>query len=266
MNFSTAPCWRRLPFSRKFPSSRAAFTLIELLVVIAIIAILAAILFPAFAKARESARRASCSSNMKQLGLALMQYTQEYDERYPAGLPTTIQRKGIGWAGEIYPYVKSTQVYACPSATNGGTSTAAGASSISYALNTFIADHSLASIDDTARYVMLSETDNKMSVFLSRPDEAGGYKSPADFGSDLVTQTDTAVDECCFASPSYLIQATGKYLDMTGSTNASADNKPRHFDGANFLLADGHVKFYRGASVTMSAANASQGAISYFRP
>ncbi len=92
------------------------FTLIELLVVIAIIAILAAILFPVFQKVRENARRASCQSNLKQLGLAFVQYTQDYDEKYPGKsdiFPTTTNYPN-GWANLIYPYVKSTGVYACP--------------------------------------------------------------------------------------------------------------------------------------------------------
>src|SRR5687767_6194063 len=69
--------------ARNVPFRKSGFTLIELLVVIAIIAILAAILFPVFARARENARRASCQSNLKQVGLGFVQYTQDYDERYP---------------------------------------------------------------------------------------------------------------------------------------------------------------------------------------
>ncbi len=87
-----------------------AFTLIELLVVIAIIAILAAILFPVFARARENARRASCQSNLKQIMLGYMQYTQDYDEKVPAAYYYT-----TGWYNTMYPYIKSTQIYKCPS-------------------------------------------------------------------------------------------------------------------------------------------------------
>src|SRR6186997_2010986 len=87
---------------------RHGFTLIELLVVIAIIALLAAILFPVFARARENARRASCSSNLKQIGLGMLQYTQDYDEHFP------MQAAAAFWPS-LTPYIKSDQIYKCPS-------------------------------------------------------------------------------------------------------------------------------------------------------
>jgi prepilin-type N-terminal cleavage/methylation domain-containing protein/prepilin-type processing-associated H-X9-DG protein len=119
------------------------FTLIELLVVIAIIAILAAILFPVFAQARESARTISCLSNQKQIGLAVVQYLQDYDERFPwsnldlrsgncgangCGYPQFNRRDlpwvnlrcvAWGWDKLIYPYVKNVQAYKCTSASDG---------------------------------------------------------------------------------------------------------------------------------------------------
>jgi prepilin-type N-terminal cleavage/methylation domain-containing protein/prepilin-type processing-associated H-X9-DG protein len=135
---------RKLSSVCRTTGSSNGFTLIELLVVIAIIAILASILFPVFARARENARRSSCMSNLKQIGLGFMQYTQDYDERYPMAAyhplgvgsndPTVIQTdpsmpgahytvrqnswpagKYITWMDIIYPYVKSVQLFKCPS-------------------------------------------------------------------------------------------------------------------------------------------------------
>src|SRR5438093_13107743 len=86
---------------------RRAFTLIELLVVIAIIAILAAILFPVFAQAREKARTATCSSNLKQIGIAVVMYAQDYDETYPPANYGPMASAGQHWYGLVDPYVKA---------------------------------------------------------------------------------------------------------------------------------------------------------------
>lgn len=105
--------------------TRKGFTLIELLVVIAIIAILAAILFPVFAKAREKARQTSCASNLKQLALSVIKYSQDYDERYPMSYPLTgpegTRTTSCGgdpaywWMDALEPYVRNEQVFHCPS-------------------------------------------------------------------------------------------------------------------------------------------------------
>ncbi len=96
---------------------RTGFTLIELLVVIAIIAILAAILFPVFAQARDKARSTQCLSNLKQIGLAMLQYTQDYDERFPPSrfANATDGNRNTPWSVTVFPYVKNVGVFRCPS-------------------------------------------------------------------------------------------------------------------------------------------------------
>jgi prepilin-type N-terminal cleavage/methylation domain-containing protein/prepilin-type processing-associated H-X9-DG protein len=132
---------------------RAGFTLIELLVVIAIIAILAAILFPVFARAREKARQTSCTSNLKQLGLALDMYCQDYDECTP------IAFSGIGWwtgtwKERIYPYVKNYQLFNCPSLKTVDPPTGFGI----YGINAYIGENGVG-------YVSLSQIAKPAETF-----------------------------------------------------------------------------------------------------
>ncbi len=100
------------------------FTLIELLVVIAIIAILAAILFPVFARAREKARQNSCLSNVKQLTLGVIMYANDYDEYMPYSISSWFSAPS--WRSAIYPYVKNLQIFQCPSRPNAGIAAGGG--------------------------------------------------------------------------------------------------------------------------------------------
>jgi prepilin-type N-terminal cleavage/methylation domain-containing protein/prepilin-type processing-associated H-X9-DG protein len=251
------------------------FTLIELLVVIAIIAILAAILFPVFAKVREKARQTSCTSNMKQLGLAFVQYSQDNDETNPPGLynTTPIIPIGAGWAGSIYPYVKSTGVYKCPDDSNSqitdpNVNTVVDYP-VSYAMNLNLAGGgaggTIAAQQAPASTVLLCEVTGAASPYSSSNTEgvftAGtAYPiSPAVDGLDVNVGTapadminaSTGVRYGTGTSNYYLRYQTGLMGGLPATTTTDYTQATGlHTDGSNFLAADGHVKWLRGAAVS----------------
>ena len=149
--------------------TRRAFTLIELLVVIAIVAILAAILFPVFAQAREKARQASCQSNVKQIALGMIMYIQDYDEWFPEN---TWQPDGVQWrqcmttAHRIYPYVKNSALFICPSRDEvGPCGTQVGSPypyipRCSYGFNSWLNSQRQAAVDFPAERFMVMDAQN----------------------------------------------------------------------------------------------------------
>jgi prepilin-type N-terminal cleavage/methylation domain-containing protein/prepilin-type processing-associated H-X9-DG protein len=144
---------------------RSGFTLIELLVVIAIIAILAAILFPVFARAREKARQASCQSNLKQLATAALMYAQDYDERIPASFMYSPAYPNLRWWPElVYPYVKNSQLFLCPSADPFGMWNPGGytfnVNAGNYTITDWLGGIKMADIQDVAGTFMYVETNS----------------------------------------------------------------------------------------------------------
>jgi prepilin-type N-terminal cleavage/methylation domain-containing protein/prepilin-type processing-associated H-X9-DG protein len=216
---------------------RFGFTLIELLVVIAIIAILAAILFPVFAKVREKARQTSCASNMKQLGLAFAQYTEDYDE-------TMMSLPLGGWAGRTYPYVKSKQVFICPDDSQA---------SISYMVNYYLTVnftnfHSISTWNAPANTVMLAETQNcNVPSDVSNSTESQSSVMYPDVGGPSGS---TGPGAGCLGAAGVLGQRpfTGGIPSYVATLNG------RHTDGSNFLLCDGHVKWLRASAVSDGAS------------
>lgn len=139
---------------------RRGFTLIELLVVIAIIAILAAILFPVFAKAREKARQSSCLSNLKQIGVAAMAYAQDYDELFNPG-DFLVDGADNWWPHVLYPYIKNTQIYRCPSghySALGGIALGGATINCSYGWNNYLNYRAMAQVAAPADVVYVVDT------------------------------------------------------------------------------------------------------------
>lgn len=208
---------------------RKGFTLIELLVVIAIIAILAAILFPVFAKAREKARQSSCLSNVKQIMLAVMQYAQDYDEITPLGYAGPVTP---GWNdpnGRLMPYMKNTQILTCPSM--------AGQTTLAYGMHSqwFSAGVSLGSVPSPAGTVYLTE---------------GGVPTAATAasGPDSWVWSTTCHWQVNFPYNYNSLTVNGAYND-TSQTYYPRRPWPTHNGGGNCGFLDGHVKWIKTQSL-----------------
>lgn len=246
-------------------SSRRAFTLIELLVVIAIIAILAAILFPVFAKAREKARQTSCASNLKQIGLGISQYCQDYDERFPSatfaiernpgsGLPASSpgtpstngwyfdDASGSGrysaynlysWMDRIFPYVKSVKIFECPSDPSW---TGAPYPDYGYSGN-------------------ISGGVGAFTGNCPPPTSLGEIKRPADVC--LVGDWGGWLG----AYPSWDgVNSTGwVYPYQDACVGSMFEKSCIHSEGANMAFADGHVKWLKRGSSAITTAKSWDG-------
>ncbi|MGD9519567.1 MAG: DUF1559 domain-containing protein [Armatimonadota bacterium] len=205
---------------------KRGFTLIELLVVIAIIAILAAILFPVFAKAREKARQASCTSNVKQISLGMLMYVQDYDERFMNGHYSFLQLNGtLFWFERILPYVKNTQIFLCPSAAppdtsfhNWGTPPNFVGKPVKYGVTSAVVARNATTTYGLAEFTHPSETVMVGDSYHQYPNGAAQY---------------AAANEC-------------RGTPGCGCASGSHPADPayaRHNGGSNLGFVDGHVKW-----------------------
>lgn len=228
------------------------FTLIELLVVIAIIAILAAILFPVFAQAREKARGIACLSNLKQLGTATTMYVQDYDETFPMAFGYSINQGGwtsgftrpvppdafpdpdvwrCSYSNAIQPYVKNYGVYACPSSTiqNGGYAAISPAVKISYTYNGLLQSYPLAGVASPSGLILLHSGRGR------------SYRLNGDLVQPALACSNAA-DLTCVYKPA----VAGCSSAVNGQTSGfftSLDGMGIHGRGQNVAYTDGHAKY-----------------------
>ena len=216
---------------------------------IAIIAILAAILFPVFARARENARRSSCMSNLKQLGLGMLQYTQDYDEFLPSGVRGPGAYAGMGWSGQILPYVKSTQVFLCPS-DSGRPGVPAGVNqeyySYRYNMGLVLPGNGAASVAFALK-PLSAYTATSRTVLLY---EANGNPFEMD-GDEINSATGNGQEVTSTGG----IVPTGATMRPNGAASRIPDQAiRRHLEGSNFLAADGHAKWYQPDQISYGYA------------
>lgn len=231
---------RRTPLRPAAASSRG-FTLIELLVVIAIIAILAAILFPVFAQAREQARKTACLSNMKQIGLAATQYMQDYDGRLhemlvggATGMAGKVGEPSM-WTGCLQPYIKSGQVFACPSRTEDRPV------DLSYRispLNTKGLEYPSIGMNPFLGFYFNYYTEKTAAPNYPRPVSDSLVKYPA-LTVAYVDSFDRAVGG----------SARGYWAGVYNGIGTRFGISDRHMGGTNVTFLDGHAKWYKATRI-----------------
>lgn len=265
---------------------RKGFTLIELLVVIAILGLLAAILFPVFAHVRENGRRTVCLSNLHQLGLAIQMYAHDNEDTLPSGThgggtitidPPPVRQEpggnGMGWAGEVYPYVKAAVAFACPDDTPvpsvtahlregcDGVKISPAGVPVSYGYNSLLiagplrVEGKLSRLSQPSDTVLLFEISGD-TVDIFQPDEGAsrGFTLFSTSGDSRTLGSAVSKSDRDGTMSALMIRgvlyATGRFAGVSrppGDPDGYGDTLPnpagRHSGGSNFLLADGHVKW-----------------------
>jgi prepilin-type N-terminal cleavage/methylation domain-containing protein len=211
----------RHSISPRCERARRGFTLIELLVVIAIIAVLAAMLFPAFSQAREGARRIVCVSNMRQIGMGLQMYAQDHNETLPDASSADVTNfaensaSGASVLATLAPYIGSTQIFVCPSArVAGGSDAPTTASDSNYMANGVVAGKRLASLPTPDSLIYMQENLERSNIARLRPMRSG-------------------------------TQFTQWHQTQSGREQFSN----LHLEGGVLLFGDGHVKWRKTASL-----------------
>jgi prepilin-type N-terminal cleavage/methylation domain-containing protein/prepilin-type processing-associated H-X9-DG protein len=253
---------------------RAGFTLIELLVVIAIIAILAAILFPVFAQARQKARQTACLSNMKQIGLAIMQYNTDYDETYPVGNYTFGAQTSwaqLAWAGHIQAYAKNTDILLCPNAPKADLDNCADANVLPGpgGVNAVFCASATAPLGNAvapAIKVPLRNIGCNEWVFYRIQAPYSGARQPISVAENEVGRPASLplIADSTYVlipDPTRIMAASHqgtRWFDYNGPVDSLDPKNARHNGGANIVYGDGHAKWSNQKAMGPDATRASQ--------
>jgi prepilin-type N-terminal cleavage/methylation domain-containing protein/prepilin-type processing-associated H-X9-DG protein len=253
---------------------KKGFTLIELLVVIAIIAILAAILLPVFAQAREKARQTACLSNSKQVGTAVMMYAQDYDERFPdvsyAVLPGSINQIGNPkWQDVILPYIKNEQVFTCPSdghaqrlfrsLASGRTGTSVSASpGGSYSANYFYAFSGLANAPFGSNLAAIAQPADTVFAAETEPAVNGQLWAPTGALTGPISNNLTTIRQMLL-----VVNQTPPVFGYTDGAGRHYWVLARHNEVANVIFCDGHAKAQKVTHLAQRRLNAARVSVFY---